>query len=792
MPMYNASRYLRECIDSVLDQTFSDFEFIIVDDGSTDDSVAIVQSYADSRIHLIQRNHDYIETLNCLLKEANSKYIARIDADDIMLPNRILMQYQYMESHPEIDIIGGDVCTIEDIADIEIRESCPAHELKLTDFSHNNALNNPTTFMRTQSIMHSGILYDHKYRFCEDYKFWVDVLSRGLRIAYLNIKFTVYRKSPEQVSARYSQEMKISSYKVKQYCQDILANSVNVNYSEPIINPTSNQLTVIIPFLNEGEELVNTVRSIRNNWERNVEILVVNDHSYDGIDYQRLLSPYDIYYFYNRSRMGVAASRDYAISKIKTPYFLLLDGHMRLYDNYNYETICSLLSKNDRCVLCAQSIPLVNDSESNELVLLGDYDKGYGAYIPLSKGTLLPDIRWCDKEHIVAKSLEEIPTILGAGYSASVKYWNYLKGLKGLKGYGFDEVYISEKVQREGGKCLLLKNFITGHLYRKKSPYETFSVEMAYNSIFLCSILFPEHILHWSMAYAMSTDFDSYLRAKKMLLENSKVINSLKQYYDSIFTKTYDSIRKLHEAEIRKEAREVFLKFDTQSCFTDKLQQTILEVKTLSIYNGLGGILLYLIECQPDNTNVIDSVILRIIEVFNCLQFNSVSLIGFNCITGIGWLFLHMLQKDISIRIIDIDEILKSVDAYIVKCIKQDDLHRYRTFENGYGGVFCYVIYRIQNATPHTATSVLMNQEILIDLYRIAETILSTPGYDMRSYFMCLRYISVIENENDWVPSITDCINLNSVNTANCQDGLSLTDGILGYALLSKLFSKKQ
>ena len=70
MPMFNASRYLRECIDSILAQTFTDFELLIADDGSTDNSVEIVESYTDPRIRLISRPHNYIATLNCLLTDS--------------------------------------------------------------------------------------------------------------------------------------------------------------------------------------------------------------------------------------------------------------------------------------------------------------------------------------------------------------------------------------------------------------------------------------------------------------------------------------------------------------------------------------------------------------------------------------------------------------------------------------------------------------------------------------------------------------------------------------------------
>lgn len=107
IPMYNAARFIKDCIDSVLSQSFQDFELLIVDDGSTDNSCAIVNSVRDNRIRLIRNQHDYVGSLNMLLDEAKGKYIARMDADDVMYPNRLSIQYEYMENHPDIDVIGG-------------------------------------------------------------------------------------------------------------------------------------------------------------------------------------------------------------------------------------------------------------------------------------------------------------------------------------------------------------------------------------------------------------------------------------------------------------------------------------------------------------------------------------------------------------------------------------------------------------------------------------------------------------------------------------------------------------
>lgn len=101
IPMYNSELYLRESIDSVLSQTFDDFELLIIDDGSTDSSCQIVESYSDPRIRLLHNCHDFIDTSNMLIDNAHGEYIARMDSDDRMLPNRLRMQVEIMDAHPK-------------------------------------------------------------------------------------------------------------------------------------------------------------------------------------------------------------------------------------------------------------------------------------------------------------------------------------------------------------------------------------------------------------------------------------------------------------------------------------------------------------------------------------------------------------------------------------------------------------------------------------------------------------------------------------------------------------------
>ena len=110
MPVYNGDKYLQEAIESILNQTEGDFEFIIINDGSTDDSPALIDKYRelDSRIKVItQENKGLISSLNTGIDEAKGKYIARMDADDVSLPERFRTQLEYMEKNSKIGACGS-------------------------------------------------------------------------------------------------------------------------------------------------------------------------------------------------------------------------------------------------------------------------------------------------------------------------------------------------------------------------------------------------------------------------------------------------------------------------------------------------------------------------------------------------------------------------------------------------------------------------------------------------------------------------------------------------------------
>lgn len=200
MPVYNAENYLKTAIESVLSQSFGDFEFLIVDDGSTDGSRSIIDSFSDVRIKLICRSHDYIKTLNEGLRSAIGKYIVRMDADDIMLPARLEAQYSFMESHSEVDICGSYIRLFGDWNE-EITWYPKVHNDITNLLLLKCPLANSSTCIRKSFLDENEIRYSGEYIYCEDYKFWVDAFKAGGIFANIPQILLLYRCHSDQVSS---------------------------------------------------------------------------------------------------------------------------------------------------------------------------------------------------------------------------------------------------------------------------------------------------------------------------------------------------------------------------------------------------------------------------------------------------------------------------------------------------------------------------------------------------------------------------------------------------------------
>lgn len=206
MPVYNGEKYIKSAINSVLNQTFSDFILLIVDDGSTDSTEKIIKSFADARIAYIKRTHNYVDTLNYALENIQTKYIARMDADDIMPCDRIRIQTEILDDYPQIDVCGGFMQVFGDQVKTSIIKTFAGYiKNPLLHMLKGNIIFNPTTMFRMDFINKNKIRYK-SYPYAEDMKFWCDAIKCGASFFIESQVLNYYRSNNEQITKVYNKE----------------------------------------------------------------------------------------------------------------------------------------------------------------------------------------------------------------------------------------------------------------------------------------------------------------------------------------------------------------------------------------------------------------------------------------------------------------------------------------------------------------------------------------------------------------------------------------------------------
>lgn len=204
MPVYNCELYIKEAIDSILNQTYSDFEFLILDDASTDQTVPLIKTYTDSRIIVIEKpvNTGYTNSLNQGLQLAKGEYIARMDADDISLPERFAKQVSFLDANPEIVLCGSWYSIIGTENVIKVPEHHNKIKLALLK---GNCMAHPSVMMRKQVLDTFSVVYDVSKEPAEDYDLWVRLVAIG-KLHNLKEVLLNYRVHQTQVSKKRRQQ----------------------------------------------------------------------------------------------------------------------------------------------------------------------------------------------------------------------------------------------------------------------------------------------------------------------------------------------------------------------------------------------------------------------------------------------------------------------------------------------------------------------------------------------------------------------------------------------------------
>ena len=208
MPVYNTNeQFLREAIESILNQTYKDFEFVIINDGSTNNAKDVILSYKDSRI----------KTLNKGLDLAKGQYIVRMDSDDISQPNRIEVSLRFMDRYPQISAAGTHAVATPK----KFRYATPTDNEIITPFLRYiaNCMMHPTMIIRKEVLDKYNLRYDEKYIHNEDYKLWVE-LNKVSKLANIPEVLLVHRLYDDAVSTKYATLQQHITFKI--ICENIL------------------------------------------------------------------------------------------------------------------------------------------------------------------------------------------------------------------------------------------------------------------------------------------------------------------------------------------------------------------------------------------------------------------------------------------------------------------------------------------------------------------------------------------------------------------------------------------
>lgn len=203
MPAYNAARHVGKAVESILSQTFRDFEFLIVDDGSTDETRAILERFAasDARIALVSRpNTGYLIALNEMLERARGPFLARMDADDIADPSRFDRQVAFLRDRPDHVLVGSRVTIIDpDGAPLTVMGNHQTHEELDSGLlsGQGQLIYHPSVMMRREAVLNVGG-YDTRYELAEDLDLFLKLAEVG-RLANLADSLLSYREHLSKV-----------------------------------------------------------------------------------------------------------------------------------------------------------------------------------------------------------------------------------------------------------------------------------------------------------------------------------------------------------------------------------------------------------------------------------------------------------------------------------------------------------------------------------------------------------------------------------------------------------------
>jgi glycosyltransferase involved in cell wall biosynthesis len=323
MSVYNGEKYLREAVDSILNQTFKDFEFIIINDGSTDETLKILNDYNDPRIKIInnKENIGLTRSLNKGLKLAKGEYIARQDADDISIPERLEKELNFLKTNTNYAAVGSFIKVIgENGKELHTIEK-PITDEAIKDFlKKSNCIAHGSSVIRMSCLQEIGF-YDETIPKAQDYDLWLR-LSEKYKLKNIPEYFYLWRCRKGNISVKnYNEQIhyvEVAKAKAKR-------RKGNRDFSD---NSSSPEISILMANFNKAEYLGEAIQSILNQTLKNWELIIVDDASMD--DSVKKIRPFlndkRIRFFENEINIGYVDALNKMVYESRAAIFGILDS----------------------------------------------------------------------------------------------------------------------------------------------------------------------------------------------------------------------------------------------------------------------------------------------------------------------------------------------------------------------------------------------------------------------------------------------------------------------------------
>ncbi len=275
MSVYNGERFLKEAIESILHQTYKDFEFLIVNDCSNDLSRNIILSYNDPRIRLIDngQNIGLTRSLNKGLMLARGKYIARMDADDISMPDRLEKEIAFMEANPDYAVVGTFLKVINENSDVKYTIEKPIEYAQIIEFlKKDSCIAHGSAMMRKTCLFDVG-LYDESFEKAQDYDLWLRISER-YKIYNISEYLYMWRIHDKNLSVKHRNEQKHYVEMAKTRAIGRRENR-KLDFNVP-------KFSILMSNYNKSTYVAEAIQSVKNQTFKDWELVIVDDCSTDN------------------------------------------------------------------------------------------------------------------------------------------------------------------------------------------------------------------------------------------------------------------------------------------------------------------------------------------------------------------------------------------------------------------------------------------------------------------------------------------------------------------------------